>query len=146
MSHLSCLPALVVALTLFTWNASPVNAENEQHATAFETCAKACDDCKRACDMCAAHCAKLLSDGKKEHLVTLKTCSDCASICAAASCVVSGSGPFSDLICKACEKACKRCGDECAKFKNDPMMTKCAEECRKCEKACQEMLKHVEAK
>lgn len=67
--------------------------------------------------MCAAHCAKLISDGKKVHLVTLTTCQDCASMCAAAFSVMSRMGPFSDLICTVCADACKECGDECEKFK-----------------------------
>lgn len=113
------------------------------HAAAFEQCAKACDDCARVCDQCSAHCAKLLADGKKEHLKTLQTCQDCATICSAASCVVAKGGPFSDLICTACADACKRCGDACDQHKDDPMMKKCAEECRKCEKACRDMLQHT---
>ncbi len=113
------------------------------HDAAFEQCAKACDDCARVCDQCSAHCAKLLADGKKEHLKTLQTCQDCATICSAASCVVAKGGPFSDLICTACADACKRCGDACDQHKDDPMMKKCAEECRKCEKACRDMLQHT---
>jgi hypothetical protein len=113
------------------------------HAAAFEQCAKACDDCARVCDQCSAHCAKLLADGKKEHLKTLQTCQDCATICSAASCVVAKGGPFSDLICTACADACKRCGDECDQHKDDPMMKKCADECRRCEKACRDMLQHT---
>jgi len=109
----------------------------------FLDCSKACDDCARFCDLCANHCAKLISEGKKEHLHTLKTCQDCSEICTAASRVVAKFGPFSDLICTACADACKRCGDECEKHQSDPMMKKCAEECRKCEKACRDMLKHA---
>ncbi|MCI0703632.1 MAG: four-helix bundle copper-binding protein [Planctomycetia bacterium] len=111
--------------------------------TQFLDCSKACDDCARFCDLCAGHCARLVADGKKEHLETLKTCQDCATICSAASRVVAKFGPFSDLICIACADACKRCGDACEKFPNDPMMKKCAEECRKCEKACREMIKQA---
>jgi len=93
--------------------------------------------------MCAAHCAKLVSEGKKEHLATLKTCQDCATVCSAAASIVARMGPFSDTICKSCADACKRCGDECDKLKDDPMMKKCADECRKCEKACRDMLAHA---
>jgi len=106
----------------------------------FEKCATACSDCQRACDACSHHCGTMLAEGKKEHLTTLQTCQDCASVCAAASCVVARHGPFSDTLCKACAEACNRCGKECDKFPHDPMMKKCADQCKACEKACRDML------
>jgi len=113
----------------------------DKHGSHFMDCAKACDDCARICDACAAHCAKMLADGKKDHLQTLRTCADCASFCSAASCITARQGPFSDLICTGCADACKRCGDACTKFKDDEMMKKCADECYRCEKACRTMVK-----
>lgn len=132
--------------------AAPVTAQDNKpaappsdgHKAAFMECAKACDDCKRICDMCGAHCANLVAEGHKHHMATLKTCQDCAAICAAASCVVAKQGPFSDLICTACADACKRCGDACEQHgMGDPVMKQCADECRKCEKACRDMLAHL---
>lgn len=117
--------------------------DNKHHTGAYMDCAKACDACARICDACAAHCAMLLAEGKKEHLTTLQTCADCATFCSAAACITARQGPFSDAICTGCAEACKRCGDACAKFADDPMMKQCAEECRRCEQACREMLKHV---
>lgn len=107
---------------------------------AHEKCATACSDCQRACDMCVMHCGSMLAEGKKEHLATLRTCQDCATVCAAAACVVARHGPFSDTICTSCAEACNRCGRECDKFPNDPMMKKCADVCKACEKACRDML------
>ena len=118
----------------------PAHGEHLRHYTA---CAKACGECALACDECAAHCAKMLADGKKEHLKSLQTCQDCAAVCGSAACVTARGGPFSDLICTACADACKRCGDECEQMKDDPVMKRCADECRKCEKACRDMLKHI---
>jgi hypothetical protein len=141
---------LALAATLFLFASSPsVTVADEKskggdaHASGYEECAKACSDCQRLCDMCAAHCAKLIAEGKKDHLTTLRTCQDCATHCSAAACIVSRMGPFSDTICTACAEACKRCGDACEKHSEDSMMKRCAEECRKCEKACREMLKHT---
>lgn len=116
----------------------------DAHMSAFMDCAKACDDCARICNLCAAHCTKMAVDGKKEHLATVRTCVDCASICKSASEIVIKSGPFSDLICTACADACKRCGDACEKHADhDPIMKQCAAECRRCEKACRMMMKHT---
>lgn len=142
---------MLVAVTVATsvsQNPAPAQqpgTADPAHGKQFEQCAKACDDCARLCDMCAAHCAKLIAEGKKDHLNTLQTCQDCASICSSASSVVAKQGPFSDLICTACAEACKRCGDACEKKSEDPMMKRCAEECRRCEQACREMLKNVGA-
>src|SRR5262249_39007845 len=118
-------------------------AADHKHDSHFMDCAKACHACARECDACGAHCAKLIAEGKKEHLKTLKTCQDCGTFCSAAACITARSGPFSDLICKSCADACKRCGDACSKYKTDEMMKRCADECYRCEKACKEMLKHT---
>lgn len=105
----------------------------------FLTCAKSCDDCARLCDMCSVHCAKMLADGRKEHLATLRLCQDCSTICVATARVVGKDGPMSDLLYTACAEACKRCGDACAKHGGDDMIKKCADECRRCEKVCRDL-------
>lgn len=107
----------------------------------FRVCAEACDDCARICETCSAHCARLVAEGTKEHLRTLRTCQDCAAICTAAGRVTAKDGPMADLICTACADACKRCGDACEKHAADPLMKQCTDECRQCEKACRDMIK-----
>src|SRR5437868_6235684 len=68
-----------------------------EHHETMPACADACSACQRECDTCTTHCAQLLVEGKKEHLTTLMSCRDCATICAAAARVVAGHGPFSAL-------------------------------------------------
>jgi hypothetical protein len=122
--------------------AAPPSATGvDPRMTQFLECARACQDCARVCDMCGAHCARMIADGKKEHLITLAACADCASVCTSAAGVTARNGPFSDLICTACADACKRCGDACEKHGTDAIMKQCADECRRCEKACRDMLK-----
>lgn len=117
-----------------------------EHDEMLQACAKACSDCQRACDTCATHCAHLMADGKKEHLTSLMTCRDCATICAAAAQIVAGGGPFSGIVCDSCTTACAECAKMCATFPDDKHMQVCADECRKCEKACRTMLKHLGSK
>jgi len=117
----------------------------EQHAI-MKSCAKACSDCQRACDACTAHCTHMLHEGKKEHLTTLTTCQDCATVCSAAAQIVARGGPFSSTICTACAEACSACAKECEKFPADKHMKTCAEECRACETACKAMVKHISTK
>jgi hypothetical protein len=120
-------------------------AEVDPKMPYFLVCAKACDDCARHCDMCASHCAKLVADGNKEHLPTLKTCLDCAAYCRAAAAITARDGPMSDLITSSCADACKRCAEACDKHAEDPIMKRCAEVCRSCEKACRDMHKQAQA-
>jgi len=115
----------------------------EKHAAHFLKCAEECNKCQQACDSCATHCAKLLAQGKKHHLVTLQTCLDCSVHCSAAATIVARQGPFSDTICKACAEACARCAKECEKHDDDATMKQCAAACRSCERACRDMLTHV---
>ena len=109
----------------------------------FTTCAKHCDDCARSCELAANHCVRLLADGKKDALATMRMCQDCAAICAATSRIVMRDGPLAPLICPACADACKQCADACEKIAGDPIGKRCVEDCRACEKACREMSKVV---
>ncbi|MCE9565278.1 MAG: four-helix bundle copper-binding protein [Planctomycetes bacterium] len=120
--------------------ASLPKADVDPRMPMFLTCAKACDDCGRMCDLCSAQCGKMLADGKKEHLATMRMCQDCAAICMATARVAGKDGPMADLMYTACVEACKRCGDACDKVP-DAMMKQCAAECRRCEKVCREMSK-----
>jgi hypothetical protein len=120
--------------------------EHMEHDAVMQECAKACSDCQRACDMCATHCAHMLNEGKKEHLTTLATCRDCATVCSGAAQIVARGGPFSGLICESCVKACDKCAMACEAFPDDEHMKSCAEECRKCERACKAMIEHMASK
>jgi hypothetical protein len=122
---------------------APSTTPHEQHGDILRACAKACSDCQRECAMCTAHCSHMLLEGKKEHILTLMSCQDCADICATAAQIVSRGGPLVDNVCHSCADACAVCGKNCEKFPDDKHMKQCAEECRKCEKACREMLKHT---
>jgi hypothetical protein len=115
----------------------------DQHAGHFADCAKACSACMQECESCTLHCAKLVADGKKDHLHTLGTCMDCGQICSSAAIIVSHRGPMSKLMCEACAKACDSCGTACERFKDDEHMARCAKECRNCARACRAMLENA---
>jgi hypothetical protein len=97
----------------------------------------------RECESCAHHCANQVAEGKKDHLKTLGTCTDCAEFCASAAKIVARHGPFAVTICESCEKACDQCGAACEKFSEDKHMTRCAKACRNCAKACRDMVKQA---
>ncbi len=116
----------------------------QHHHEMFLKCAEACSRCQKECDVCAHYCIKLVAEGKKDHVRTLRTCQDCANVCATAAQIVARQGPFAGLICRACAEACARCGKACEQFSDDPHMRRCAEECRRCEHACREMVAQME--
>jgi hypothetical protein len=118
-------------------------AKAEPHHGVGDACAAACGACQRSCDSCSTHCANLVGEGEKQHIETLRTCQDCATICVAAAQIVARGGPFSGQICTACAEVCASCAKVCEKFPDDEHMKACGEECRRCEKECREMLKHV---
>jgi hypothetical protein len=133
-------------LALFGLFAIPLagnSADKSGHHESMQACAKACSDCQRECDMCTMHCSTLLAEGQKDHVTSMRSCQDCATICAAAAQIVARGGPHSGLICESCAKACDHCGKICEKFPKDEHMTKCAEECRKCQRACEDMAKEM---
>ena len=142
-SSLSFALTVFGVLAIAQFGHTQEKGDHKQHSESMQACAKACSDCERECDSCATHCARLLFEGKKEHLATLGTCQDCATLCGAAAQIISRSGPFSALICESCAEACARCKKECEKFTGDQHMKKCAEECHKCENACRQMAKEM---
>src|SRR5688572_25393156 len=42
---------------------------------------KALAHCLTECSLCMGHCAKLVEEGKKDHLTTMKPCDECAAVC-----------------------------------------------------------------
>lgn len=142
-----CVIALAAGPTLLTAQDKAKAKPDHDHGKMMaESTAAVAGECQRACDMCTTHCAQMVAEGKKEHLTTLRTCQDCATICAATTAILARNGPFADAILKSCVEACARCGAECEKFPTDPHMKHCADLCRKCEKACKDMLGHAKPK
>src|SRR5262245_30733220 len=121
----------------------PAMAADEHKHSEMEKCAKACADCMRECESCFAHCTHMISKGEKKHLMTLRTCRDCADFCSLAAKVVGRYGPTAVTTCEACVKVCEVCAKACEEFPDDAHMKRCAKECRACMKACKDMIEHV---
>src|SRR5262249_6354018 len=68
-------------------DAKPPPKSAHGHDAHFAECANACHDCALSCEACGSHCVTLVAEGKREHLKTLKTCQDCATICHAAAAI-----------------------------------------------------------
>jgi hypothetical protein len=109
-----------------------------------EECFKACADCAKTCEMMFHHCFKLVVEGHKDHARSARAALDCAEFCGLSAKLIARMSPMMVYSCEGCAKACKKCGDECAKF-DTPEMKECAEVCRKCEQSCREMVKSMQA-
>lgn len=138
--------ALVVAgfcACLTTAVAEDAKADAHEHMHhEMDKCITACGMCAKECESCFAHCARLVSEGKKEHLKTLRTCIDCGDLCALAAKVQSRHGVFSKYVCEACLKACEDCAAACGGVGgDDEHMKKCSAACKECAAACRDMIK-----
>jgi hypothetical protein len=100
---------------------------------------KALAHCLTECSLCMGHCAKLVEEGKKDHLTTMKLCEECASVCFITLKMTGNRTAALPIQVEACAKVCDVCGAACEKHPNDEMMKQCAQACRDCAKACREM-------
>lgn len=137
------LGAAVLALLGLAVPLAGADDKPHEHGGHFAKCAKACAVCMLECESCQTHCGRLVLEGKKDHVKTMRLCGDCGSICATAAKITSRQGPLSVTLCDACAKACDTCGAACAKFPDDAHMAKCAKACKDCAAACREMIKHA---
>jgi hypothetical protein len=145
MLNRTTIVGLTVALAAFTGTilADDKAPKHVHDSPEMTKCLDECVRCAKECESCYRHCASLLAEGKKEHLRTLDTCSDCGDFCALSAKLIARRGPFLGLACDACAKACDQCGTTCNKFPNDEHMKKCGAACRDCAKACRVMVQQT---
>ena len=75
----------------------------------------------------------------------IRTCLDCADICATTSPALSRQTGYDPILTKAaleaCVTACKASGEECARHAEHHLHCRiCAEVCRRCEQACRDLV------
>ena len=99
---------------------------------------KALVHCLTECTLCMGHCAKLVEQGKKEHLTTMQLCAECGDVCFLTLKMASNHSAALAAQMEACVKVCDICGAACEKHPNDEMMKRCAQACRECAKACRD--------
>jgi hypothetical protein len=109
-------------------------------------CIEECYACAQACTSCADAC--LGEDMVKELTHCIRLNLDCADICTAAGAMASRrTGSNIEVLRAAIQayaKACRACGDECAKHAEMHEHCRvCTEACRSCELACTEALSDV---
>ena len=103
----------------------------------MKACIDACNNCAAMCNNCSSMCLKEKEVGALSRCIQLNM--ECASVCKAASQLMSlGSEEYKEM-CKICADICKKCGDECTKHKTMDHCKICAEACYKAEELCKKM-------
>ena len=100
---------------------------------------EACQSCFTMCNLCAD--SDLARSGH-DMADCIRTCTDCATICAATAAVLSRPNPSGDAWAKqveACIIACRECANECEQH-DHTCCRSCAEACRECEQALQQLM------
>lgn len=109
-------------------------------------CIEECYNCAQVCTSCADACVAEQSVDKLKQCIRLNL--DCADICATAGAMGSrrtGSNvEVLRAVIRACELACRRCGEECERHAGDHGHCRiCADACMRCADACGEALAEV---
>jgi len=117
------------------------NSEDNPHAAHMLKCAAMCADCQVQCDACFHHCASLVTEGKKEHAISMNCCVDCADCCNLCATLCARQSAMSAHALECCVKCCEQCAAACEKFPEDKQMAACAKSCRNCAKECAAMVK-----
>jgi len=95
---------------------------------------------------CAAICTSCADADSAEEMdmrQCVRTCLDCADICAATACVAVRQTGSNEKVTRAmletCITACDACAEECARHDHDHCRS-CAEMCRECARDCRAAL------
>ena len=100
-------------------------------------CAKECADCHTICTETVQHCLSMGGEhASPEHIRILL---DCAQICQTSSDFLTRASEFHGSTCGVCAEICRACERECRKMGNDQMMKKCADACSRCADSCERM-------
>ncbi|MFG6114664.1 four-helix bundle copper-binding protein [Halobacillus sp. MO56] len=94
-------------------------------------------ECMEACNHCYTSC--LQEDNVKAMAECIRLDRECADICALFEQALTRDTPYVQEFAQLCAKACRDCGDECAKHDHDHCQ-KCAEACRKCADECEKLV------
>ncbi|SEA40769.1 protein of unknown function [Thalassobacillus cyri] len=106
---------------------------HEKYASVIEVL----HECMEACNHCYTSC--LQEDNVKEMAECIRLDRECADICAFFEQSLTRDTPYVQELAQLCAKACRDCGEECAKHDHDHCQ-KCAEACRKCADECEKLV------
>lgn len=104
----------------------------------FQSCIQACNACAVACEHCASACLE------EDNMEAMRRCivldRDCADLCRMAAALMARGSYQATAFCQLCAKACRACGEECARHQHDHCQ-QCAQACLRCAEECESMAK-----
>ncbi|WP_085505930.1 four-helix bundle copper-binding protein [Thalassobacillus devorans] len=106
---------------------------HEKYSTVIETL----HECMESCNHCYISC--LGEEHVKEMAECIRLDRECADICSLFEQSLTRDTPYVQELAQLCAKACRDCGEECAKHDHDHCQ-KCAEACRKCADECEKLI------
>jgi hypothetical protein len=103
----------------------------------MQDCIEDCQKCHSVCTETAIH--SLQKGGKYAEPFHLRLLADCAEICQTSANFMLRGSELHFKTCAVCSDVCVSCAVSCEHFKDEEMMSRCAEECRRCAESCRLM-------
>ena len=101
-------------------------------------CSDTCHECMKTSNECIN---KMLKGADVKKMADcIKTCIECVFFCQCCSQISSLKGNMLRECCISCMKACRKCINECKKYKYNKYCKKCVEACEKCLKQCETVI------
>jgi hypothetical protein len=114
-------------------------AHTAAHETSAEMqqCIRECLNCHETCVQTARHCLDLGgTHASPAHIATLLSC---AEICQTSANVMLVGSELHTHTCAACAAICRACEQACRRMGDDDVMRECADACRRCAESCERM-------
>ena len=105
----------------------------------MQQCIDECLDCHAICEQTIQHCLQL--GGKHAEASHIRTMQDCAEICRTSAAFMLRGSPLHARTCAVCAEVCRACERECRRMGDDEMMQQCDDTCRRCAESCERMAK-----
>jgi hypothetical protein len=105
----------------------------------LQQCIEECLNCYSLCEQTAQHCVEM--GGKHAEANHIRTLRDCAEICATSASFMLRDSKLHTRTCAVCAEVCRACERECRRIGDDQLMQQCADACASCAKSCERMAK-----
>jgi hypothetical protein len=100
-------------------------------------CIAECQNCHNVCVETITHC--LQKGGEHAGEAHIRLMLDCVEICQTSANFMLRGSEAHGRVCAICSIICEQCAQDCARFKDDAHMVRCAETCRLCAESCRRM-------
>ena len=103
----------------------------------MQQCIDECLGCYSTCVQTVQHCLEL--GGKHVESSHVRTINDCAAICQTSAGFMLRGSEHHSRVCAVCAEVCRACERECRRMGDDQIMQQCADACRRCAESCDRM-------